>query len=314
VTRLVARNTPASEGPAPPAVAVAVPVLDGGPRLLALLDAVARQRVDGGIEVLLADSGSRDEAVDEAVRRWPALRCYDVDGPYDHGLVRSALVAAARAPLVALFSQDALPRQDRYLATMADAFADPVVRGAWARQVPGPGADPLVTATLARWCPGPEVVGPAPVVRRLAPGERLDGLPPRQRMAAARFDNVASMVRREAVAALPFPPRPFGEDLAWGARVLRDGGGLAYVPAAVVEHHHEPGLREAFARNRVAHRQAAAEFDLRAVPSPLAGLIALGAGIPSDWRDGGPGWALRGLPRRAAALAGQWLGGREARR
>jgi GT2 family glycosyltransferase len=290
-------------------------VLDGGERLLLALDAVSKNVYesmsyqDGSIEVLLADSGSRDGAVEEAMRRHGATRVFDVaHGRFDHGAVRTALVAAAGAPLVALLSQDAVPLGPDYLATLASPFRDPTVAGSFARQVPRPGADPLLRATLARWTPP----GCRPSFRRLAAGQRLDALPPAERMAFCRFDNVASMVRREIVAgAWPFPPRPFGEDLAWGSAVLAAGFTLAYVPAAEVEHHHEPTLAATFRRNRVAHRQAAAEFGLHAVPS-LAGVgLSMLAGLPGDLRDGGPLWALRGLPRRAAALLGQWAGGRQ---
>ena len=218
-----------------PAISVAVPTLDGGDRLLTLLAAIETQQVRAGaVEVLLSDSGSTDGSVDEALRRWPALRVFDVQGGFDHGLARTELVRAARAPLVAFFSQDAVPRGRRYLESLAAAFTASDLAGAHARQVPGHGADPLVRATLARWTPPPAVVGVRPRVRRIT-AEELEALDPLARMEAARFDNVASMIRRSAVLALPFPTRPFGEDLAWGAAALRAGLALAYVPTAVVE-------------------------------------------------------------------------------
>lgn len=235
------------------------------------------------------------------MRRWPRLRVFDVaPGRFDHGLVRSALVAEARSPLVALFSQDAVPLGAGYLRALAAPFDDERVWGAMARQVPRPGADPGVVATLARWTPdGPtEVRGPDH---------------PAGPLARARFDNVGSMVRRGAVRSLPFPPRPFGEDLAWGAAVLEAGGHLAYVPGAVVEHHHDAGLRETYARHRVSHRQAAGEFGQVAVPDLRSAARAWLAGSVGDLRDGGLGWSLRGGPRRAAALLGQWAGAREGR-
>ncbi|MCP4869334.1 MAG: glycosyltransferase [Proteobacteria bacterium] len=294
---------------AAPAVSVVVPVLNGGSRLLSLLDAVARQRVDGEIEILLADSGSTDGCIRAAHGRVHGLRTFDVVGTYDHGRVRTALVEAARAPLVALLSQDAVPVGMTYLAALARALDEASAAGAYARQVPRAGADPLVRATLERWTPAG-----ATVVLQRAPEGGLASLAPSDRMARARFDNVGSMVRREAVAALPFPSRPFGEDLAWGAAILEAGGALAYAPEAVVEHHHDPTLRETFDRHRVAHRQACSEFGLRSVPSLPAAAVAWAAGIPRDVRDGGPTWAVRGAPRRAAALLGQWLGGREGQR
>ena len=296
-----------STAPDTPSLSVAVPVLDGGERLVTLARAVRAQAsgFPGGVELLLADSGSIDGAFDRAADAFgPGARRFQVArGRYDHGRVRSALVLAARAPLVALFSQDAVPL-DGALAALSEPFAaHPDLAGVMARQVPRPGADPLVRATLQRWTPE----GGEAVLRRLPPGAA--SLPPTERMRLARFDNVGSMVRRASIEELPFPSRPFGEDLAWGAAALERGWALGYAPAARVEHHHDPTLGELYARNRVAHRQAAAEFGLRAVPSLRHGLAALLTGVPQDLRDGGPRWLLPGLARRGAALLGQLRGG-----
>ncbi len=292
-----------------PAISVAVPVLDGGPRLVALVRAVLDQVVEAGpVEILLADSGSKDGAVLEASGLDEAIRVFDVapDG-FDHGLVRTELVRAARGPLVALLSQDAVPRGRRYLEALAAPFVHGDVAGATARQVARPGADVLVCAALEAWTP-PAVDRPY-LVRRLPPGG--PDLAPAERMRLARHDHVGAMVRRCHVLAHPFPARPFGEDLAWGWTALNAGFALAYVPTAEVEHSHEPTWRRTFERNRAAHRQARAEFGLVAVQGPLSGALALLTGVPADLRVGGPRAALVGLPRRAAALLGQWMGARE---
>jgi len=301
VTLLTPRD-PAPSGQSP-TFSVVVPVLNGGARLVELGKALAAQ--DGAVEVLLADSGSTDGAFEAAAATCAARRFDVAPGRYDHGLVRTALVRAARAPLVAILSQDAVPQGSAYLSRLAVPFReDARVAGAHARQIPRAGADPLVRASLDRWTPP----GDRPVVRVLPPGGA--SLPPRERMRLARFDNVASMVRRDDVLERPFPSREFGEDLSWGWATLLAGRALAYAPRAVVEHSHEPTLREVHDRNVLSHRQARAEFGLRAVPGLTAGVIALLAGVPDDLMDGGPRWAAKGVPRRAAALLGQWRGGR----
>ncbi len=301
---LRARRPPT--GPTP-AISVVIPVLNGGERLVDLTRALLRQRVDAGpVEVLLADSGSDDGATERAAQVLDA-RILDVErGRFDHGLVRAALVREARAPLVALFSQDAVPQGTRMLEALAAPFVVPDVAGAYARQIPRPGADPLIAATLLRWTPP---LREPFVVRRMPPGG--PSLPPAERMRLARFDNVGAMVRRCVAVDLPFPPREFGEDLAWGWAALTAGHALAYAADAVVEHSHTPTLRELYARNVLGHRQAAREFGLRAVAGPRDGALALLAGIPDDLRDGGARWAIRGIPRRAASLLGQWRGGRD---
>jgi GT2 family glycosyltransferase len=275
-------------------VSAVIPVLDGGARLHTLLDALHTQDV-GAVDVVLVDSQSSDGAVEAAARRWPTLRVFEVAREaFDHGRVRSEGVLLARCPLVALFSQDAVPLGAGCLRAMMAGFDDPQVAGVMARQVARPGADPGVVATLDRWTPAGRGVS-------VRGGEG---------MAAARFDNVGSMVRRSAVEEIPFPPRAFGEDLAWGAAVLRAGWTLGYAAEAIVEHHHDAGLVDTYRRHRVSHQQAREEFGVRAVPSLLALPGAFLGGLPGDVADGGVGWAVRGAPRRIAALLGQWSGGR----
>jgi hypothetical protein len=133
-------------------------------------------------------------------------------------------------------------------------------------------------------------------------------------MALARYDHVAALSRAAALRQVPVPDREFGEDLAWGAAILGAGLRLAYVPMACVEHHHPPTWRELFHRNRLAHRQARAEFGLHAVSGPGDGLLAWVRGLPGDWRDGGLPGLWHGMPRRAAELMGQWAGARDAGR
>lgn len=307
---------PRGAATAEPRIAVAIPTLNGGERLLELLEAVHNQDLGPGeLEVLLADSESDDSSIPEALERFPGLRLFTVKrSRFNHGLVRTALVDAARAARVALFSQDAVPVGNHYLRRMAAALDDERVAGVYARQVPRPGADPLVRATLEHWTPGPsDKPGPEPIHRVLPGGTLLASLPPMERMQLARFDNVGSMVRAEVVARIPFPARPFGEDLAWGASVLAAGLRLAYLPTACVEHHHDPLITDTFRRNRLAHRQARDEFGLHSVPDLRHLARALVAGVPADLEKGTI-WALRGLPRRGAALLGQWAGARDALR
>jgi len=260
----------------------------------------------GGLEVLVADSGSNDEGFAQVRSLGGPVRCFAVaPRRFNHGLVRNELARESASPFVAFFSQDAVPRP-LCLANLLAAFDNPTVAGAYARQLPRPGADALVRATLARWTPSGEEIR----LQALSDSD-WTRLTPTQKMHLARFDNVASMLRANLLAQTPFAEVEFGEDIAWGAEMVQSGHALAYVPNAEVEHSHALDLRETLKRHRLAHIQARRDFGLHAVPSLGALGRALAAGLPGDLRDGGPLGALRGLPTRAAALTGQWLGGRE---
>lgn len=307
--RPLASRGPAFEAPLNPAVSVCIPSLNGGQRLVELVQAVLAQAdslAPDGLEVLVADSGSNDEGFGQVRSLGGSVRCFSVaPRRFNHGLVRNELAREAAAPLVAFFSQDAVP-QPLCLRTLLDALDNPAVAGAYARQLPRPEADALVRATLERWTPAGNEV------RLQTLGQSSwEGLPPAEKMRIARFDNVASMLRADLLADTPFAEVEFGEDISWGAAMVQAGHTLAYVPSAAVEHSHALGLKGTLRRHRLAHVQARRDFGLRAVPSLGALGRALAAGLPGDLRDGGALGALRGLPTRAAALTGQWLGGRE---
>jgi rhamnosyltransferase len=289
-----------------PDVSVCIPALNGGERLADAVNALLGQETNHRVEILIADSGSTDGSFKELILANPVLRGFIVaPRRFNHGLVRNEMTRLARAPLVAFLSQDAVPNAG-FLSYLVAAFSDPRVVGAYARQLPRPGADPLLRATLERWTPsGTDITYQE---ESTTPWEARTA---EEKMRCARFDNVASMARRSALLSSPFKEVEFGEDILWGAAMIQSGHRLAYVPKAEVEHSHEPLLLETFRRNRAAHQQARRDFGLDAVPSLAVAARALISGLPSDARDGGVTWAIKGLPRRAAALAGQWLGSRE---
>jgi len=290
-----------------PEISVCIPSLDGGDRLVDAVAALLGEETSCNFEILVADSGSKDGSFERLRAEYPTVRGFAVaPRRFNHGLVRNELARIARAPLVSFLSQDAVPAPG-FLAVLTEAFVDPTVAGAYARQTPRPDDDPLLCASLERWTPAGDVV----VQQELA-GRSWESLSPEEKMRCARFDNVASMLRRSLLLASPFQEVEFGEDILWGAEMVQAGHRLVYVPQASVEHSHTPRLIDTLLRHRAAHHQASRDFGLNAVPSLASLGQALFTGLPGDLRDGGLGWALRGLPRRAAALAGQWLGGRDA--
>jgi len=293
---------------------VVIPVLDGGPRLGTLLDALARQRTDRAVELVVVDSGSTDGSRERVLAA--GARLFQVDGAaFGHGRTRNAAMERCRARRVVLLTQDAVPRDETFLESLAAPLdADASLAGTYARQVPPRGMDPLVAATLERWTP------PGADQRQGAlTAAEFHRLPAAERVRRCRFDHVAACLRRRVWEQHPYRDVPFGEDALWAREVLLAGHDLLYVAGAVVEHAHSGGARAAFRRDRAAHEMLARHFGLRTVPHPAAALAAWFAGWGSDWRDlarqrvpgrDRPAGLVRGARRRAGALAGQYLGGR----
>lgn len=246
-----------------PRISIVLPTRNGAATLPAVLDAIARQRVDGPFEVVALDSSSSDGTAELLRDRVDRLISIAPDA-FDHGLTRNLGVEQAKGELVVLMVQDALPASDTWLAALtAPLIADDRLAGAFARQLPRPDASAIGRHYLSRW------VASSPSARTFAVAGRaeLEALDPRARFERCVFDNVCSCIRRSVWSEHPFRSTPIGEDLEWAREVLLAGFRLAYVPAAQVIHSHDRSARYEFARTRMLHRRLYELFGLRTIPT-----------------------------------------------
>lgn len=256
--------------PGPARVSVVIPTWNGGARFRELLAILGRQTIPGGFELVVVDSGSGDgtaeaaEAAGARVHRIPQAE-------FNHGGTRNLGIGLASGELVALLTQDAVPRGEDYLERLLAPLADGgrAVDGVYARQFPRPDCDPILAERLRQWSASRE----EPTVSSLAPGDpgasrgAFEALEPFERYLRCAFDNVASALRRGAWERHPFPERNFGEDVAWAREVLLDGGAIAFEPRAEVEHSHRIDMGREFRRIYRDHKNLSALFGLRNVPS-----------------------------------------------
>lgn len=287
-------------------VTVVLPTLDGGPlftRVLAALGALepAPERV----VVLDSEStdGTAERARDAGLLVKPIRR-----REFDHGATRMLGVAESETPFVAFLSQDVVPSPD-YLAPLVAAFDDPTVAGATARILPHDESSLLARRTvLAAWPAGAERVVIGGDAAEFA---ALDGAGRRSR---CRFDDVASMVRRELLLRFPFPRTMMGEDALFAEQVLAAGYRLVFEPRAVVRHAHEYGPLSAFRRYRDDARWARARYGERIRRTPFDVARGVAYEVREDLRflrgarDGRFGAALRSPFLRTAQVLGQWWG------
>jgi len=220
-----------------PEASVVIPTFEAGPGFDELLKRLFSQRTNFGYEVLVIDSGSTDGTVELAERYGASVRLID-PGEFDHGATRNLGASLTSGRYVAFLVQDALPKDDNWLAAMVDVLdADETVAGVYGRQIPRPDSGPLTRALMRDWptsgwerreqfAGGPESYG---------------ALSPATRRSLAAFDNVNSCVRRSVWESLPFEQTHFGEDLRWGKTVVEAGYTLVYNPRSTVFHSHERG-------------------------------------------------------------------------
>ncbi len=241
-----------------------MPTLNAGPLLERVLAGLDAQRGATLAQRIAIDSGSTDGTRRRLERAGFAVTTID-KRTFDHGSTRDLGIAKTDCDVVVLLTQDAVPLGSDWLAGILQPFADDRVAAAWCKQVPRPDCPPVIARRIRQWLGD----GTQPRVQELRAGETLEDLDPLERLNRCALDNVASALRRSVWERFPLGPRRFGEDLAFGMRVIAAGHRIVFEPRAVVEHSHS---RTPFAEGR---RTFCDHRNLR----EMVGLVA----IP-DWR------------------------------
>jgi rhamnosyltransferase len=293
-----------------PAISVVLVTCNGAATLPAVLDAIRDQRGCLPFEVVAIDSASTDGTADLLRRRVDQFVAIPARA-FDHGLTRNLGFERARGELVVLIVQDAVPASNAWLAALtAPLAADERIAGAYARQLPQPGASALTRRYLSQWVASSDVARTSAISSR----EELDALDPMAQLERCAFDNVCSCIRRSVWQQHPFRATPIAEDLEWAREVLLAGYRLAYEPGAAVVHSHDRSARYELRRTYVLHRRLYELFRLRTIPTlaMLGRAIASSLGIHLACQKGAREGAA--ATSRAIALAfawpiGQYLGG-----
>ena len=239
---------------------VVIPTLNPGRELADVLDLIEAQQgalLDG---ILVIDSSSTD-----GTRKLLETRGVEHEviarKDFNHGLTRNLGIQRARGDVVVFLSQDALPRPG-WLAGLMDVFGDPLVAGAYGRQVPRANASPFALDRLAHW-PASQA---EPRRQVLPPREAFETMPLARRLETICFDNVSSAVRRNVAAEIPFRELSFGEDRDWAYRAMAAGYTLRYCSESEAVHSHDRSawldLRRTAVDHRLIHEMLSTETEL----------------------------------------------------
>lgn len=303
----------------PQKVSVIVPTRNGMPRFAEVLDGILRQETPWPFEVSCVDTASTDGTWEEIERRGVRRRRI-AKRDFEHGRTRNEAIAETDGDVVVLTVQDATPQDAHWLRELVEALslADGVA-GAYSRQVPYEGLNPFLRRRLEDWSAGRDVTR----VQRLPAGARLEDLEPLERLSLCAFDDVASCMPRAVWRRFPVPSRRFGEDVAWGKRVIEAGLAIAFAARSVVRHSHDDGAMAEFRRIYLDHANLHELFGVLTVPTFRSAwtnarsqrrvyldLVAR-LSLPEGERE-----RLRGFAARLAFAEtfAQWLGARSVRK
>ncbi len=209
------------------AVSVVIPTLNALAHLPALLVALRMQRPFPPKEILIVDSRSTDGTRDYLLGIGGEVRLIDI-ACFSHGGARNLGVRHSTGDFVVFLSQDAIPRDDTWLAQLLAPFHNAEVAATFSRQVPRPNANPMERFFLDTHFPA----SPAVYRNRTDNGEL-------QFQRDVFFSNVSSAARRDVILQHPFDERLImSEDQQFARDVILAGHIVAYSPRSMVDHSH----------------------------------------------------------------------------
>lgn len=224
---------------------VLIPVKNGGALLGEVLDAVLTQQTPWPFEVIVVDSGSKDDSVQCARERGVRVECIS-PSEFGHGRTRNYLASLSRGEFLVFITQDAKPAHAQWLHYLVDGCASaPDVAGAFGPHRAHPGARHVTQRELTEHFAG---FGAALSHVRMDDPERFE------REVGYRqwlhfFSSNNSCVRRSVWQQLPLPEVAFAEDQTWMLAAIKAGYAKAFVPEAAVYHSHDFGVWETLQRN-----------------------------------------------------------------
>jgi glycosyltransferase involved in cell wall biosynthesis len=280
-------------------ISVVIPVKNGGSDLVRCLDAIARQKVDEEVEVVVVDSGSTDGSPRRALER--GARVIEIPPErFSHGGARTLGAAEARGEVLVFTTQDAYADDEHWLSHLVAPLADENVGGVYGRQLPHADANPSERYFLTF------LYGPEPRTQRLHDPSRLS-------FHSTLFSNVNSAIPRVVLDRYPLADDVLmSEDQEWSRRVLLGGRDIVYEPRAAVRHSHAYTVKSAFRRFFDSGASAGRSFVSEASESRAAlrraGLrYALGE-LDWLWRTRQLRWLPYAVVYESAKFAGLQLG------
>lgn len=216
-----------------PRVTVAILTYNGDDYIERILQQVMSQDIDGGVEVLVIDSGSTDDTLD-IVARFPTVRLHQIpNAEFGHGRTRNLAAELARGEFIAYLTHDAIPVSDRWLYELLKPFElDERIVAVMGKQVPRSRCFPLlkyeIQGVFAGFGPdfGTSIFYKDSFVQS-------DGV----LNAIGFYSDVNSVARREfLVQTIPYRDVRYAEDQLFGKDVIEAGYHKAYAGRAAVEH------------------------------------------------------------------------------
>lgn len=287
-------------------VSVIILTKNAGRYIREQLEAIFGQEGVSGLEVVIVDSGSRDDTL-AIVSRYPTRVMEISPEEFNHGETRNFGARESAGEQLVFLTQDATPAGPRWLANLLGPLErDRSVAGAFSRHIPRPGCSlPLARQLEEDW---PQGGGKERIVKRVASREEFET----DKAFYSYFANTSSCLRRSVWEEFPFRDVEFGEDADWAERVLVAGYAIVYEPTSAVYHSHDYSLKEQLRQHFdygrfIRSSRLAPPITLRRTAKTF--LVSLREDSSYIRREGLPcGAVFSCVPFHAACVLGRWMG------
>jgi rhamnosyltransferase len=217
-------------------VSVIIPTLNASQVLAELLDSLSEQTIQAK-EIVVIDSISSDGTIDIAREAGCLLRSIP-RSEFQHGRARNLGAELANGEVLVFLTQDALPLNSDFLATLIRPLVENKASASTAKQIARPEASPLEKFARMANYPGVSFIRSVEDIESMG-------------VMAYFFSNAASAVDRNVFNELGgFSEEVIvNEDMHFCAHLLQAGYRVAYQAKSVVYHSHDYSLVEQFQRN-----------------------------------------------------------------
>lgn len=258
-----------------PKVSVFIPTYNAGKDFEAVLNSVVNQKADFEYDVLVIDSSSTDNTPG-IVSKFGGrnVRLHQIDKrEFQHGRTRNLGISMTDGDYVAILTQDAMPVDDSWLASLVHGFKlGNRVAGVTGRHRAYPMHGAFVSRDIENHFDNlsflPSVI------------DSTVGLPSNYfrgsvtwRMLAYFYSDNNSAISRRVWKDLPYPDIEWGEDYVWASSAIKAGYQKAYVNDAVVFHSHDLSEKDTFKVAMAEGKFWGAEFGIK-LHSDEASVIA----------------------------------------
>ena len=234
---------------------IIIPTKNGGDIYKQVLDKVLSQKLDFEFEVIIIDSGSKDETVNYTKEK--ALLTTNIvlreiePSDFGHGKTRNYGANIAKGEFLVFITQDALPYNDQWLKEMIKPFelSEEIV-GVFGKHLPYADCDIFEKHNLDVHFNN---FGEGTIIYKMDDKDRYQKDEGYRHLLCFYSDNSSAM-RKSIWNEIPYDDVDFAEDQLWAKKIIEFGYSKAYTSDAVVYHSHNYSFKEMMMRSYDDHK------------------------------------------------------------